>query len=99
MESGFNQEVAIILSIQSSDSTPKQQAVIFFQLKGMKEYLLLCPSFADPKGHHMSFIKSYNENTIQASIYNALFLETPKIYLTQPLSLCYSQNMAVLFRD
>lgn len=30
VESGFNQEVAIILSIQSSDSTPKQQAVIFF---------------------------------------------------------------------
>ena len=65
----------------------------------MKEYLLLCPSFADPKGHHMSFIKSYHENIIQASIHNALFVETPKIYLTQPLSLSYSQNMAVLFRD
>lgn len=44
----------------------------------MKEYLLLCPSFADPKGHHMSFIKGYHENIIQASIYNALFVETPK---------------------
>lgn len=33
----------------------------------------------------MSFIKRYNENTSQVSIYNALFVETPKTYLAQPL--------------
>lgn len=58
----------------------------YFQLKGLKEYLLLYPSSADPKGHYMSFIKHHNENTIQVSICNALFVETPTIYLTQPLS-------------
>lgn len=68
----------------------------------MKEYLLLCPSFADPKGQHMSFIKSYHENIIQVSIYNAVFVETPKIYLTQPLSQlltkhgCLIQRLAII---
>lgn len=53
--------------------------------------------FAEPKGHQMPIVKSYPENEIQASVDKAVFKEAPKIYHKLPL--CYTQNMAVLFRD
>lgn len=59
--------------------------------------MLSCLSFAEPKGCQMSIVKSYPENKIQASIYKAVFEEASKIYHNLPL--CYTQNMAVLFRD
>lgn len=53
--------------------------------------------FAEPKGRQMPIVKSYPENEIQASIDKAVFKEASKIYHKLPL--CYTQNMAVLFRD